>query len=281
MIDRLARRKLAGIMMFAATAACTILTISALLIILGYLSWNGISSLNLAFFIQLPKSPGETGGGMANAIAGTAELILIAAGIGAPVGLLTGIYLTEFGGRKLSFLVRYASDLLNGVPSIVVGILGWALVVVPLGHFCLLAGSVALSIIFIPIAVRTTEQALNDVPQSLREAAFALGAPKWKAIATTVVPAAFGAVVTGMLLALARIAGETAPLLFTSFSNQFWNLSPGSPAASLPVMIFNYAISPYPDWHRQAWAAGLVLLALVLTINVGARLFVRRRHQFS
>jgi phosphate transport system permease protein len=263
--------------MFGLTGLCTLVTISSLFFILGYLLWHGIRSINIAFFTQLPKPPGEIGGGMANAIAGSVELILLASLIGAPVGFLSGVYLSEFGGKTFSFLVRYATDLLNGVPSIVVGIFAYALVVMPLKHFSILAGSVALSIIFIPIAVRTTEQFLRDVPQNLREAALALGAPKWKVIATTVVPAAFGALATGMLLAVARVAGETAPLLFTSFGNPFWNISPNQPAASLPVMIYEYAISAYQDWHRQAWAAGLVLLVLVLLINVSARLLLPRR----
>ena len=276
-MSRLARRNVIGRAMFALTGLSTFVTVSSLFFILGYLIWHGFRSINFAFFTQLPKPPGELGGGMANAIAGSAELILIATLIGAPVGFLAGVYLSEFGGRKFSFVVRYVTDLLNGVPSIVVGIFAYSLVVVPLGHFSIFAGGFALSVIFIPIAVRTTEQFLQGVPQSFREAALALGAPKWKAIATVVVPAAFGALATGMLLALARVAGETAPLLFTSFSNQFWNLSPNEPAASLPVMIFTYAISPYKDWHRQAWAAGLVLLALVLFINISARLLLPRR----
>jgi len=276
-MNRLARREMMGAVMFGLTGLCTLVTISSLFFVLGYLVWHGIGSINLDFFTQLPKPPGEVGGGMANAIAGSAEIIFLATLIGLPVGLLAGVYLSEYGGQKFSFVVRYATDLLNGVPSIVVGIFAYALVVVSLGHFSILAGAVALSVIFIPIAVTTTEQFLRDVPDSFREAALALGAPKWKAIATTVVPAAFSALATGMLLAVARIAGETAPLLFTSFSNQFWNLSPNQPAASLPVMIFTYAISPYRDWHRQAWAAGLVLLALVLFINVSARLLLPRR----
>lgn len=276
-MNRLSRRKIAGKAMFGLTALCTAITVSALFFILGYLIWHGFRSINLAFFTQLPKPPGEVGGGMANAIAGSVELIAIAAFIGVPVGFLAGVYLSEFAGQKNAFLVRYAADILNGVPSIVVGIFAYALVVVPLGHFSIFAGGVALAIIFIPIAVRTTEQFLQSVPQSQREAAFALGAPKWKTIATVVAPAASGALATGMLLAVARVAGETAPLLFTSFSNQFWNLNPNQPAASLPVMIFTYAISPYKDWHRQAWAAGLVLLALVLSINVCARFFLPRR----
>ncbi|MGH9437174.1 MAG: phosphate ABC transporter permease PstA [Terriglobia bacterium] len=276
-MSRLTRRKTVGRAMFALTGLCMLVTVSSLFFILGYLLWHGIRSINLAFFTQLPKPPGEAGGGMANAIAGSAELILIATLIGAPVGFLAGVYLSEFGGRKFSFLVRYVTDLLNGVPSIVVGIFAYSLVVVSLGHFSIFAGGFALSVIFIPIAVRTTEQFLQGVPHSFREAALALGAPKWKAIATVVAPAASGALATGMLLAVARVAGETAPLLFTSFSNQFWNLSPNEPAASLPVMIFTYAISPYKDWHRQAWAAGLVLLALVLFVNVSARLLLPRR----
>lgn len=263
--------------MFGLSGVCTLVTISSLLFILSYLLWHGMRSMNFAFLTQLPRPPGEAGGGMANAVVGSAEMILLATLIGIPVGFFAGVHLSEYGGQKFSFLVRYATDLLNGVPSIVVGIFAYALVVVRLGHFSALAGSLALSVIFIPIAVRTTEQFLQDVPPSFREAALALGAPKWKAIATAVVPAAFSALATGMLLAVARIAGETAPLLFTSLSNQFWSLSPNQPSASLPVMIFTYAISPYTDWHRQAWAAGLVLLTLVLFINVLARLLLPRR----
>ena len=263
--------------MFGLTGLCTLITVSVLFFILGYLLWNGARSLNLAFFTQLPKPPGETGGGMANAIVGSAELILLAILIGAPVGFLGGVYLAEFGGGTFPFLVRYTADLLNGVPSIVLGILAYALVVVPLRHFSILAGAVALSVIFIPIAVRTTEQFLLAVPQPLREGALALGASKWKAIATVIVPAAFRGILTGMILGVARVAGETAPLLFTSFSNQYWNVALTQPTATLPVMIFTYAISPYPDWHRQAWAAGLVLLALILLTNVVARVVLAPR----
>jgi phosphate transport system permease protein len=276
-MNRLARRKLTGRVMFGLTALFTLLTVSSLFFILGYLLWHGVRSIDFAFFTELPKPPGEVGGGMANAIAGSAELLLMATLISVPVGFLAGVYLSEFGNRRFSWLVRYVTDLLNGVPSIVVGIFAYALVVAPLGHFSIFAGAIALSAIFIPIAVRTTEQFLQSVPQSFREAALALGAPKWKAIATVVAPAAFSSLATGMLLGVARIAGETAPLLFTSFGNHFWNLSPNQPAASLPVMIFTYAISPYDDWHRQAWAAGLILLALILSINVSVRLLLPRR----
>jgi phosphate transport system permease protein len=275
---RIRPRNAVNAVMFGLTGLCTLITVSVLFFILGYLLWNGARSLNLDFFTQLPKPPGETGGGMANAIVGSAELILVAILIGAPVGFLGGVYLAEFGGGAFPFLVRYTADLLNGVPSIVLGILAYALVVVPLRHFSILAGAVALSVIFIPIAVRTTEQFLLTVPQPLREGALALGASKWKAVATVIVPAAFRGILTGMILGVARVAGETAPLLFTSFSNQYWNVALTQPTATLPVMIFTYAISPYPDWHRQAWAAGLVLLALILLTNVVARVVLAPRH---
>ena len=271
MKPRLRRRNFVNALMFGITGLFTLITISVLFFILGYLVWNGARSLNWAFFTQLPKPPGETGGGMANAIVGSAELIFFAVLIGAPVGLLAGIYLSEFDGKTFLFLIRYTTDLLNGVPSIVVGIFAYALVVVRLHHFSTLAGSVALSVIFIPTAVRTTEQVLLAVPQNLREAALAVGATKSITTATAVVPAAFRGLATGMLLAVARVAGETAPLLFTSFNNQFWNVSLTQPTASLPVMIYTYAISPYADWHRQAWAAGAVLLTSVLVINILAR----------
>lgn len=278
MKSRLRLRNFVNALIFGMTGLFTLITVSVLFFILGYLVSNGARSLNWAFFTQLPKPPGEMGGGMANAIAGSAELIFFAVLIGAPVGLLAGVYLSEFGGNTFSFLVRYTTDLLNGVPSIVVGIFAYALVVVRLHHFSILAGSVALSVIFIPTVVRTTEQVLLDVPQNLREAALAVGATKSMTIASTVVPAAFRGLATGMLLAVARVAGETAPLLFTSFNNQFWNISLAQPTASLPVMIFTYAISPYADWHRQAWAAGAVLLTSVLVINILARGVLAPRH---
>ena len=225
--------------------------------------WNGGTSLNWNFFTKLPKPVGETGGGMANAIVGslqtTASRCIV---IGVPVGLMAGVYLAEFGGKTFSFIVRYTADLLNGVPSIVIGIFAYSLVVLPVKHFSTLAGGVALGIMMIPITVRSTEEFLRAVPRSLREGAMALGASKWKTIATVVMPAASGGIVTGMMLALARVAGETAPLLFTAFGNRFWSPGWGQPIASLPVMIYTYAIAPYDDWHRQAWAAGLVLLGI-------------------
>jgi phosphate transport system permease protein len=213
---------------------------------------------------------------MANAIVGSAKLLLIASLIGMPIGIMAAVYLAEFGGKTFSFIVRYTTDLLNGVPSIVIGIFAYAVVVIPMKHFSTLAGGFALGIMMIPIAVRSTEEFLRAVPRNLREGAMALGASKWKTIATVIVPAALQGILTGLLLDVARVAGETAPLLFTAFSNRFWN----QPIASLPVMIFTYAISPYDDWHRQAWAAGLVLLGLVLVINIVSRFVMARRAAF-
>ncbi|HUJ22786.1 MAG TPA: phosphate ABC transporter permease PstA [Bryobacteraceae bacterium] len=265
-------RKLVNAVMFSITAACAAAAVCVLFWILGFLLWNGGKSLNLSFFTQLPKPPGEVGGGMANAIVGSAQIVLIASLMGIPIGFLGGIYLAEFGTGAFPFFVRYTADLLNGVPSIVMGIFAYAVAVRPMHRFSALAGGVALSVILIPTTIRTTEQFLRAVPQMLREGALALGASKWKSIATVVVPAAVRGVATGIILGIARIAGESAPLLFTSFSNQYWSTSLNQPTASLPVMIFTYAISPYADWHRQAWAAGLVLLALMLLLNISARL---------
>jgi phosphate transport system permease protein len=262
--------------MLSLTGIAALGVVSILFFILGYLIWNGGKSLNWNFFTQLPKPVGETGGGMANAIVGSLKLLMLAALMGLPVGLLTGVYLAEFGGKTFSFVVRYTTDLLNGVPSIVIGIFAYSLVVLPVKHFSALAGGVALGIMVIPITVRSTEEFLRAVPGNLREGAMALGASKWKTIVTVVLPAASGGILTGMLLALARVAGETAPLLFTAFGNRFWSPGFEQPTASLPVMIYTYAIAPYDDWHRQAWAAGLVLLGLVLVANLGARLLLNR-----
>jgi phosphate transport system permease protein len=273
---RLIWRKSLNVVMLTLTGVAAFSVVSVLFLILGYLVYNGGKSLNWAFFTQLPKPVGETGGGMANAIVGSLKLLLLAAVMGLPVGLIAGVYLAEFGGRTFSFIVRYTTDLLNGVPSIVMGIFAYALVVLPMKHFSTWAGGVALGIMVIPITLRSTEEFLRSVPNSLREGAMALGASKWKTIATVILPAASGGIVTGMLLSLARVAGETAPLLFTAFGNQFWSPGWNQPIASLPVMIYTYAIAPYEDWHRQAWAAGLVLLGLVLLANVGTRLALSR-----
>lgn len=269
-------RKTLNAVMLTLTGVAALSVVSVLFLILGYLIWHGGTSLSWSFFTQLPKPVGETGGGMANAILGSLKLLLLAAVMGLPVGLLAGVYLAEFGGKTFSFVVRYTTDLLNGVPSIVIGIFAYSLVVLPVKHFSTLAGGFALGIMVIPITVRSTEEFLHAIPGSLREAAMALGASKWKTIATVVLPAASGGILTGMLLALARVAGETAPLLFTAFSNRYWSPGWGQPIASLPVMIYTYAIAPYDDWHRQAWAAGLVLLGLVLLANLGCRLALNR-----
>ena len=273
---RIIWRKTVNYVMLTLTGVAAFGVVSVLFLILGYLIWNGGTSLNLNFFTQLPKPVGETGGGMANAIVGSLKLLFLAAMMGLPFGLLAGVYLAEFGGKTFSFVVRYTTDLLNGVPSIVIGIFAYSLVVLPVKHFSTLAGGVALAIMVIPITVRSTEEVLRAVPGSMREAAMALGASQWKTIVTVVLPAASGGILTGMLLALARVAGETAPLLFTAFSNRYWSQGWGQPIASLPVMIYTYAIAPYDDWHRQAWAAGLVLLGLVLVSNLGARFILAR-----
>lgn len=277
MNSRLGWRKFVNAFMLTLTGLCALLSVSVLLIVLGYLGWNGWQYLTWTFLTHLPAPVGETGGGMANAIVGSAKLLLVAAVTGIPTGLLGGIYLAEFGGKTFTFLVRYAADLLNGVPSIVMGIFAYTVVVLPMHHFSALAGGLALGVMLIPIVLRSTEDFLRAVPNPLREGALALGASKWKAIATIVIPASIRAIATGALLGLARVAGETAPLLFTSFNNQFWSHGLNQPTASLPVMIYQYAISPYPDWHRQAWAAGFILLLLVLVANIGARLILSRK----
>lgn len=274
---RLIWRKSLNVVMLTLTGLSAFGVVSILFLILGYLVWNGGRSLNWDFFTKLPKPVGETGGGMANAIVGSLKLLLLAALMGLPVGLLAGVYLAEFGGKVFSFVIRYTTDLLNGVPSIVIGIFAYSLAVLPVKHFSTLAGGVALGIMVIPITVRASEEFLRAIPGSLREGAMALGASKWRTIATVVLPAASGGIITGMLLSLARVAGETAPLLFTAFSNRFWSPGWGQPIASLPVMIYTYAIAPYDDWHRQAWAAGLILLGLVLLANMGCRLVLNRR----
>jgi phosphate transport system permease protein len=276
MSARLAWRKSLNFVMLSLTGLCALLTVSALFFILGYLIWNGGKDLSWNFFTRLPAPVGEVGGGMANAILGSLKLLFLAALFGVPIGLLGGVYLAEFGGRTVPFLVRYTADLMNGVPSIVMGIFAYALLVMPMHHFSTLAGGVALGVMVIPTVLRNTESFLRDVPRAMREGSFALGANKWRMIATVVLPAASRGILTGVLLALARVAGETAPLLFTAFGNRYW--SPGwmQPTSSLPVIIYTYATGPYEDWHRQAWAAGLVLLGLVLITNILVRAFLTR-----
>jgi phosphate transport system permease protein len=270
------RRKITNVVMLSLSGVCTVLVIGVLFFILGYLLVHGIKSLNIDFFTKLPKPSGETGGGMANAVVGSGKVLLLATCIGVPIGFLAGVYLAEYSGKAFAFTIRYVVDLLNGVPSIVIGIVAYALVVRPMSHFSALAGGIALGIMMVPIAVRTTEEFLRTVPNSLREGAMALGATRAKTIFTVVVPAAISGLVSGMMLNLARVAGETAPLLFTALGNMFWSHGWLQPIATLPVMIYNYAIAPEEDLHQQAWAAGFVLLVLVLAINVTARLIIAR-----
>jgi phosphate transport system permease protein len=277
MTARTLQRKTVNFVMLSLTGACALLTVSVLFFILGYLIFHGGKDVTWNFLTRLPTPVGEAGGGMANAIVGSAKLLLLASLIGIPIGFLGGVYLAEFGGRGFSFLVRYTTDMLNGVPSIVIGIFAYAVVVLPTRHFSTLAGGFALGVMMIPIALRSSEEFLRAVPLSMREAALALGASRWKTIATVVIPAAFQGILSGIMLDLARVAGETAPLLFTAFSNRYWSRGWSEPTSSLPVMIYTYAISPYDDWHRQAWAAGLVLLGLVLIANIGARLVFSRQ----
>ena len=276
MTARNSRRNAVNNVMLTLCGFCAILTVSTLFLILGYLIYNGGKSVNLDFFTKLPLPPGQVGGGMANAIVGSAEIVLFATMVGLPIGFFAGIYLAEFGGKTLPFIIRYTADLLNGIPSIVIGIFAWGIIVVPMHHFSALAGGLALSLMLIPITARSTEQFLLEVPRAMREGALALGANKWRTIATVIVPAARKGIMTGMILGVARISGETAPLLFTSLNNQFWSTGLSEPTAALPVMIFNNAIAPYDDLHRQAWAAGLVLLALVLLANIAARTVISR-----
>ncbi len=270
-------RKITNNIMLTISGLCTLLVISVLFFILGYLLWHGGRSLSWDFFTKLPKPAGETGGGMANAIVGSGKILLLATLIGVPIGFLAGVYLAEYSGRTVAFIIRYTVDLLNGVPSIVIGIVAYALIVRPMKHFSALAGGVALGIMMIPIAVRTTEEFLRAIPTSMREGAMALGATKAETVYTVVVPAAISGLTSGMMLNLARVAGETAPLLFTALGNMFWSRGWLQPTAALPVMIYNYAIAPDEDLHQQAWAAGFVLLALVLIINVSARMIIARR----
>lgn len=269
-------RRIVNVVMLSLSGICTLLVVSVLFFILGYLLYHGISALDWNFFTKLPKPSGETGGGMANAIIGSGKVLLLATLIGVPIGFLAGVYLSEYSSKSFAFAIRYVVDLLNGVPSIVIGIVAYALVVRPMKGYSTLAGGMALGIMMIPIAVRTTEEFLRSVPNNLREGAMALGATKAKTIFTVVVPAATAGLTSGMMLNLARVAGETAPLLFTALGNMFWSKGWTHPTATLPVMIYNYAIAPEEDLHQQAWAAGFVLLTLVLAINITARSIIAR-----
>jgi len=243
----------------------TLLVIAPLVAIFVYLILKGASSLNLAFFTQVPKPVGEVGGGMANAVVGSAVLLAIASLIGVPIGIGGGIYLAEFGrGTKLANSIRFTADVLNGVPSIVMGLAAYSLIVLPQGHFSALSGGVALGIMMIPTVCRTSEEMLLMVPNPIREAALGLGLPNWRAVLSITVKTASPGIITGCMLAFARVAGETAPLIFTALGNSFWSTSLNQPIAALPLQIYVYALSPYDDWHRLAWAGSLVLIALIV-----------------
>lgn len=258
---------------------CTLSVLLALLplaAILAFLVFRGVASLNLDFFLHMPKPVGEPGGGMANAIVGTIILTGLGAAFAIPLGILSGIYVSEYGQSRFASVVRFAADTLNGVPSIVVGVFAYGVAVLPFHRFSALAGGVALGIMMVPIITRTTEELVKLVPATLREAALALGATRARAVFTVVLPAALPGILTGILLALARVAGETAPLLFTAFNNRFWTTDVRQPISSLTVQVYTYAISPYPDWHRQAWAGALVLVSMVLISAVLARVTTAR-----
>ena len=270
-------RKAKNALMQAVALACAILVIAPLLLVFYHLLHEGLSSINWDFFTKLPKPVGEVGGGMANAIVGTFVLISLASLLGVPVGVLGGVYLSEYGTSHINGWIRFTADVINGVPSIVWGMVVWVIVVVPMKGFSTLAGSIVLGLMMIPLIMRTTEEVLQLVPNGYREAALALGISRWCVSVRIVMRTALKGIVTGALLALARVAGETAPLLFTAFGNQFWTHKLTDPIAAMPLQIFAYAISPYDDWHRQAWAGALVLLLFVLFINVGVRALTRDR----
>ncbi len=270
------RRRVTNRVMTAAAVSTVVIVLAPLIAIFGYLLYRGIGSINWAFLTQLPKPVGEVGGGMANAIVGSVFILAIASIIGVPFGVGAGIYLAEFGRNRFGSAIRFTADVLNGVPSIVVGIVAYAIVVLYQKHFSALAGGVALAIMMVPTICRTTEEMLLLVPQALREAAYGLGIPAWRTTLSIVLRTAASGVITGIMLAFARVAGETAPLLFTAFGNQFWNLRYNEPTAALPLQIFVYAISPYDEWHRQAWAGALVLIILIVTAVAAVRYVVRR-----
>jgi phosphate transport system permease protein len=270
-----ARRRLRGQVFEALSALCAAIAVIVLVAVVGYVLVNGVRALNLDFFTQLPAPIGEPGGGMANAIVGTLIIVGIGALISIPSGVLAGIYLAEYGDNRFADLVRFLADVLTGIPSIVIGILAYALIVVPMQKFSALAGGVALAVLMLPTVVRATEEILRLVPSNLREASLALGAPRWKTILYIVVPTASTGLATGAMLAIARASGETAPLLFTAFGNSFWNTSVVDPMAALPLQVFQYAISPYDTWHAQAWAGALVLVVLVLGLSAAVRVVAR------
>ncbi|MBI3204821.1 MAG: phosphate ABC transporter permease PstA [Myxococcales bacterium] len=277
MTERHWQRKLVDAMVRGLCLVATLAALVPLGLVLYYVTSRGIGGIDRAFFTELPKPVGETGGGMANAFVGTLELVGLACLFGIPPGVLAGVYLAEFGERRFAKLVRFSADVMSGVPSITIGIFVYTLIVLRTKSFSAYAGGVALAVLMLPTVTRTTEELLRLVPESLREAALGLGVPKWRATLSVVLRTAAPGIATGIMLAIARVAGETAPLLFTAFNNAFWPTGLGQPTASLPVQIYTYAVSPYDDWHQKAWAAALLLVGMVLILNVSARLLVRPR----
>jgi len=281
MVVRRVRRHITSVIMTVLCVVSVVITLIPLALILTFVVLKGIAALNLDFFTQIPKPVGEMGGGMANGIVGTLILCGLGALLAIPVGVMAGIYVAQSSGSRRANLVRFAADTLNGIPSIVVGIFVYAIAVSPFKQFTALAGGIALGVMMIPIITRTTEELIRLVPSTMLEGALALGATQGRAMFTVVLPAALPGIVTGIVLALARIAGETAPLLFTAFNNRFWSTSLTQPISSLTVQVYTYATGPYEDWHRQAWAGALVLIALVLICSILARLATRRLERMN
>jgi phosphate transport system permease protein len=271
------RRQLVDYFFTGLAAGLSVLVVGTLVAIFAYLVLRGAGSLNWAFLTQTPKPVGEAGGGMANALIGSVIILLVGSLLGVPIGIAAGVYVAEFGRNRLGKLVRFTADVLNGVPSIVIGLVAYGLVVIPQKHFSALAGGVALAIMMIPTVSRATEEMLLLVPQAVREAALGLGIPQWRTTISISLATARAGIITGVMLAFARVAGETAPLMFTAFGNQFWSLNPGQPIAALPLQIFSYAISPFDEWHRQAWAGALVLVILIVGTTTLLRFVFLRR----
>ncbi len=271
-----AKRYATNALMTTLTAACAFFAVVVLAFILGYIAYRGLGAISFQFLIETPKPVGE-GGGIGNAILGSVMLLAMACIIGMPIGIATGIYLAEYGVGRFASLVRFLTDTLTGIPSILIGVFIYTIIVLPMKQFSAMAGGIALAVIMIPIVARTTEEMIRLVPASLREGALALGAPQWRVTTGVILPAAASGIVTGAMLAVARVSGETAPLLFTAFGSRFFNVYLDQPMASLTVQIYNYAISPYDEWHAMAWAATLVLMTLILVINITVRFFTRQR----
>ncbi len=278
-MNRLVWRKAKSGAMTLVMAVFTLAVLIPLALIFVHIVRMGFSSINLDFFTQIPKPPGEAGGGMANGLAGSAVLIFLSSLLGIPIGIFGAIYLSEYGGGRFTNIIRFSADVLSGIPSIITGMVAYTLMVVPMKGFSALAGALALALIMIPIVLRTTEEQLKLVPGTLREASLALGVPLWRTTLKVTLRSALTGVMTGVLLSIARIAGETAPLLFTALGNQFWSRKLTEPIAAMPLQIFNFAISPYDDWHRLAWAGALVLVTVMFALSLAARFFGRRKIQ--